>query len=277
VTETLLDNDLPIRLFCFFGVLGAMAIWEILAPRRSQTLGRGIRWPNNLGLSALNTVLVRLSVPITLIAVADLAEARNWGLLNQLSLPDWLRLVTTLLVLDLAIYAQHVLFHAVPLLWRLHRLHHADPEFDVTTGVRFHPLEILLSIAFKLALVVMLGASAAAILIFEILLNATSLFNHGNVNLPANFDRYLRWVVVTPDMHRVHHSVVPRETNSNFGFNLPWWDHLFRTYTAQPDRGHKLMRLGISRFHTPRDQYLDQMLIQPFRGSAGNQPIRRAG
>ena len=202
-------------------------------------------------------------------------EERGWGLFNVWEVPALVAIVVSLLVLDLVIYLQHVMFHAVPALWRLHRMHHADLEFDVTTGLRFHPVEILLSMGVKLAAVAALGPPAIAVLIFEILLNATSMFNHGNVRIPLGIDRMLRWFVVTPDMHRVHHSIHPIETNSNFGFNLPWWDRLLGTYRAQPREGHKAMIIGIEQFRTPRDFWLDRMLIQPVRGSANGYPINR--
>jgi sterol desaturase/sphingolipid hydroxylase (fatty acid hydroxylase superfamily) len=182
-------------------------------------------------------------------------------------------IIVSVMVLDLAIYLQHVLFHAVPALWRLHRMHHADLEVDVTTGLRFHPIEILLSTGIKLAVVTAVGAPAAAVLIFEVLLNATSIFNHSNVRIPADIDRILRWFVVTPDMHRVHHSILRRETNSNFGFNLPWWDRLLGTYRAQPAAGHAAMTIGIEQFRDPRELGLDRMLLQPFRGEAGGYPL----
>jgi sterol desaturase/sphingolipid hydroxylase (fatty acid hydroxylase superfamily) len=181
--------------------------------------------------------------------------------------------VVSVIVLDLAIYLQHVLFHAVPALWRLHRMHHADLEFDVTTGLRFHPIEILLSMMIKLAVVAALGTPAVAVLIFEVLLNATSMFSHSNVRIPLGLDRVLRWFVVTPDMHRVHHSILSRETNSNFGFNVPWWDRLFGTYRPQPAAGHETMTIGIEQFRDPRELGLDRMLLQPFRGDAGRYPL----
>jgi sterol desaturase/sphingolipid hydroxylase (fatty acid hydroxylase superfamily) len=177
------------------------------------------------------------------------------------------------IVLDLVIYLQHVLFHAVPALWRLHRMHHADLDFDVTTGARFHPIEIVLSMVIKLAAVVSLGAPAIAVLVFEVLLNATAMFNHGNIRLPLGFDRVLRLLVVTPDMHRVHHSTVTSETNSNFGFNLPWWDRLLGTYRAQPVAGHEDMTIGIALFREPQDLRLDRMLVQPFRAGPGSAPV----
>jgi sterol desaturase/sphingolipid hydroxylase (fatty acid hydroxylase superfamily) len=252
-----------------------MALWELLAPRRAQVVGRLRRWPANLGVVVLDTLLVRIVFPTTAVGVALVADARGWGLLPALDAPPWLAVVAAVIALDLAIYLQHVLFHAVPALWRLHRMHHADLEFDVTTGLRFHPIEILLSMAIKLGVVAALGAPAVAVLIFEVLLNATAMFNHGNVRLPQPLDRVLRWVVVTPDMHRVHHSILPRETNSNFGFNLPWWDYLFGTYRAEPQAGHLAMTIGIDQFRDPRELRLDRMLLQPFRDDDRSYPIGR--
>ncbi|MGH7001988.1 MAG: sterol desaturase family protein, partial [Stellaceae bacterium] len=233
------------------------------------------RWPSNLGIAALNSAILRLTSLIAAVGFAALAERHGWGLLNNLALPGWTRIVLAVVLLDLAVYLQHVMFHAVPALWRLHRMHHADLDFDVTTGARFHPIEILLSMAFKLAVVAALGAPAAGVLVFEVILNATSMFNHGNVTLPARLDRLLRWIVVTPDMHRVHHSVVPNETNSNFGFNLPWWDRLLGTYRAQPAAGHRGMTIGLDAFRDPAQLRLDRMLVQPFVGPAGEYPINR--
>jgi sterol desaturase/sphingolipid hydroxylase (fatty acid hydroxylase superfamily) len=206
------------------------------------------------------------------VGLALIANARALGLFNEVQLPAWIAVVASVILLDLAIYFQHVLFHAVPVLWRLHRMHHADLDIDVTTGLRFHPIEILLSMVIKLAVVIALGAPALAVLLFEVLLNATSLFNHSNVRIPERFDGVLRWVVVTPDMHRVHHSILLRETNSNFGFNLPWWDRLFGTYRPQPAAGQESMTIGIEQFRDPRELGLDRMLLQPFRGDAGRYP-----
>jgi sterol desaturase/sphingolipid hydroxylase (fatty acid hydroxylase superfamily) len=259
----------------FAGILAVMALWEWLSPRRYQEIGRARRLPGNLGIVALDSVVVRLVFPVAAVGTALLVEARGWGLFQTLEAPTWLAIPASVILLDLAIYLQHVLFHAVPVLWRLHRMHHADLEFDVTTGVRFHPIEILLSMGIKLAVVAALGTPAVAVLVFEVLLNATSMFNHGNVRLPARIDRALRWIVVTPEMHRVHHSVVPRETNSNFGFNLPWWDRLFGTYRAQPAAGHKGMIIGIVQFRDPSELRLDRMLIQPFRDDDRLYPLGR--
>ena len=262
-----------IRLGAFAGVFVVMAGWEVLTPRRPQTVGRNWRWPNNLGVLAVDALLVRVVLPITTVGVALVAEAHGVGLFNMIALPVWASVIVSVMVLDLAIYLQHVLFHAVPALWRLHRMHHADLEVDVTTGLRFHPIEILLSTGIKLAVVTAVGAPAAAVLIFEVLLNATSIFNHSNVRIPADIDRILRWFVVTPDMHRVHHSILRRETNSNFGFNVPWWDRLLGTYRAQPAAGHAAMTIGIEQFRDPRELGLDRMLLQPFRGEAGGYPL----
>jgi len=275
VTDTLLAQEPLIRLGAFTGILAVMVLWEWLSPRRSQEIGRTRRWPGNLGIVALDTVVVRLVFPATAVGTALLAEARSWGLFQSLEAPTWLVIAMSVILLDLAIYLQHVLFHAVPVLWRLHRMHHADLEFDVTTGLRFHPIEILLSMGIKLGVVTALGTPAVAVLVFEVLLNATAMFNHGNVRLPARIDRALRWIVVTPEMHRVHHSIVPRETNSNFGFNLPWWDRLFGTYRAQPAAGHEGMTIGIAQFREPSELRLDRMLIQPFRDDDRLYPLGR--
>lgn len=266
MVETLFAREPAVRLGAFLAVLLAMAVWEARAPRRALAVPRGRRWPGNLGLVVLGALLVRLLLPVAAVALGAKAEAEGFGLLQQVRLPGWAEVVLAVLALDLAIYFQHVLFHAVPVLWRLHRVHHADLDFDVTTGVRFHPVEILLSMVLKLGAVAALGAPARAVLFFEVLLNATSLFNHGNVRMPAAADRALRWLVVTPDMHRVHHSVVAVETNSNFGFNLPWWDRLFDTYRAHPAAGHTGMTIGLEQFRDPTALRLDRLLLQPLVG-----------
>jgi sterol desaturase/sphingolipid hydroxylase (fatty acid hydroxylase superfamily) len=275
MTDLLLANEPLIRMAVFLGILVAMAIWEVAAPRRRREIPRLIRWSNNLGVVVIDTILVRLTFPVVAVGLAVMAEAQGWGLFNIFDVPFWLAFFLSVLALDLAIYLQHVMFHAVPALWRLHRMHHADLEFDVSTGLRFHPVEILLSMGIKLAVVAALGPPALAVLVFEVLLNATSMFNHSNIRIPAAIDRVLRLVVVTPDMHRVHHSIIPHETNSNFGFNLPWWDRLLGTYRPQPREGHVSMTIGIEQFRTTRDLWLDRMLIQPLRGPASGYPINR--
>jgi len=268
MTDLILANEGVIRLSVFLGMLVLMAIWEVAAPRRRIDIPRVIRWTNNLGVVVIDTILVRLTFPVVAVGLALLAQKNGWGLFNIIEAPGWLAILVSVILLDFVIYLQHVLFHFVPALWRLHRMHHADLAIDVTTGLRFHPLEILLSMAIKLAAVLALGPPAVAVLIFEVLLNGLAMFNHSNVRLPAPVDRLMRLFVVTPDMHRVHHSVDPKETDSNFGFNLTWWDRLLGTYIAQPAKGHEGMDIGIEQFRTTRELWLDKMLTQPLRGPA---------
>ena len=270
-----MEHETAIRLGFFLGILAAMALWELAAARRELESGRARRWVANLGLVALDTAVVRLLAPITATGLAVVASERGWGLLHRFALPAWLAFLVAFLALDLVIYLQHVIFHAVPALWRLHMTHHSDLDFDATTGVRFHPLEILLSLAIKLAAILVLGPSPLAVVGFEVVLNGTSLFNHGNVRLPAALDRVLRWLVVTPDMHRVHHSAAAPETNSNFGFNFPWWDRLFGTYRAQPRLGHEAMTIGLDQFRDPARLALPRLLALPFVGRTGDYPINR--
>lgn len=261
-----MESEALLRLSAFLGMLALMGAWETLAPRRARTVPRLLHWANNLGMVVLNTVVVRLLFPVAATGVAAYVQGRGWGLLNLLEVPGWLAFALAFVLLDLAIYLQHVAFHYVPWLWRLHRMHHADPDFDVTTGVRFHPVEIVLSLLIKFAVITALGAPAAAVVAFEVALNATAMFNHANARVPLALDRVLRLFVVTPDMHRVHHSVVPAETNSNFGFNLPWWDRLFRTYRAQPRAGHDGMQIGLTEFRDARrNTLIPGMLLIPFR------------
>ena len=267
-----LVNEPIIRLSAFAGIFVVMAIWEWWLPRREQRLGRGFRWANNLSLMLIGTVLVRILFPVVATEYAVLVQAKGWGLFNVLALPGWLTLMVSFLVLDLVIYLQHVMFHIVPVFWRVHRVHHADMDFDVTTGVRFHPVEILLSMMIKLGVVALIGPPVLAVLAFEIILNGTSIFNHSNARIPVKLDRWLRWLVVTPDMHRVHHSVIRTETNSNFGFNLPWWDRLFGTYRSQPAAGHRGMTIGLSEFQVPGENRLDRLLLQPLWGPHSRDP-----
>lgn len=268
----LLHYEPIIRLSCFLGVLLAMMGWEWRWPRRTLSLSRARRWPANLAIILIDSGVLRWLFPVLAVGMAELAENRSWGLFHGLNAPFWLALVATLLLLDLTIYAQHVAFHKIPLLWRLHRMHHTDLDFDVTTALRFHPLEIALSMLLKLAVVVLLGAPPVAVMLFEVILNATALFNHGNVRLSRELDRALRWVLVTPDMHRVHHSIHREETDSNFGFNLPWWDRLFGTYRDQPRDGHAGMTIGLEHFRDWRATRLDGLLLQPFLISDRDDP-----
>lgn len=264
MADGLIEHESVFRASVFISVLALMALWEVASPRRRHEIPRLLRWSNNLALVVVDTIAVRLLFPILAVGLALKAETAGWGLFNLLSMSSGVAALLGFLLLDLAIYAQHVVFHMVPALWRLHRMHHADTEFDATTGVRFHPLEILISMALKLLIVVLLGVPAIAVLLFEVVLNASALFNHSNIHLPRKVDRVLRLVLVTPDMHRVHHSVHRDETDSNFGFNLPWWDWIFGTYIPQPRDGHEGMAIGIDRFRSPRDLWLDRMLVQPW-------------
>ncbi|MGB5450994.1 MAG: sterol desaturase family protein [Sedimenticolaceae bacterium] len=270
------DHEASIRLSFFLGIFAVMALWELSAPRRALTASKAVRWINNLGLVALNTVILRLLFPAAAVGIAAFAADQGWGLLNYFQTPAWIAIPAAVIAMDFVIWLQHVTVHAIPLLWRLHRVHHADPDYDVTTGARFHPIEIILSMLIKSATILLLGPPIVAVLIFEVLLNATAMFNHGNVRLPTGIDRVLRWFVVTPDMHRVHHSVEDDETNSNFGFNLPWWDRLFGTYRDQPRAGHEGMTIGIHGYRAPREvSWLPGMLMLPFRGRITGYVINR--
>ena len=271
----LVEHESALRLGFFAGFLAIITIAELLLPRRKLTVRKPIRWASNLAFVAINTVVARLIFPLGAVGMSLVCQEMGWGLLYVIALPEWFRVIIAVIALDLAIYLQHVMFHAVPILWRLHMVHHADLDLDVTTGLRFHTIEIQLSMAVKFAAVMLLGAPAFAVLLFEIALNATSMFNHGNLKLPDWLDRILRIFVVTPDMHRVHHSVVSNETNSNFGFNLPWWDFLFGTYRRQPAAGHEGMTVGLAQF---RDEFvvrLHWMLALPFLGLFGNDAVNR--
>jgi sterol desaturase/sphingolipid hydroxylase (fatty acid hydroxylase superfamily) len=258
------NSEVLIRLVSFFGVFVLMLAWESVAPRRVVGFSRKTRWSGNLGVALLNILAARLLIPLIPVGFALLARERGWGLFNLLDLPAWVEIGAAFVLLDLVIYLQHVMFHAFRILWRIHRMHHTDLDYDVTTGLRFHPVETLVSLLIKLAAVALLGAPPAAVLIFEVVLNATSMFNHGNVRISTSVDRGLRLFVVTPDMHRVHHSVIRQETDSNYGFNLPWWDRLFGTYRPQPAMGHEGMTLGLDRFRDPKMLRLHWLLAIPF-------------
>jgi sterol desaturase/sphingolipid hydroxylase (fatty acid hydroxylase superfamily) len=268
--------ETTIRLGAFFSIFSVMALWELLAPRRVLTQSKSARWMNNIALVIVNTVVVRIVFPTAAIGVAAYATEQQWGLFNQTNSPAWLAVIVSVVLLDGLIYMQHVMFHAVPAFWRLHRVHHADMDFDVTTGTRFHPIEIVLSMLIKFAAILLLGAPLAAVVIFEVLLNATSMFNHSNVRLPLGLDQLLRIFIVTPDMHRVHHSHYAHETNSNFGFSLSLWDRLFGTYRAQPDDGHENMVIGIDTFRDSRQCIpLYRLLLMPFWGTVTDYAINR--
>jgi len=263
-----MDVEFLIRIGAFALIFAAMALWEVAAPRRTLVAGRRRRWPHNFGILLVDVLAVRILVPTAAVGAALLAAGRGWGLLHLLGLRLSVAALLGFLVLDLVIYGQHVVFHKVPVLWRLHRMHHADLDIDVTTGGRFHPFEILISMAVKIAVVIAFGIPVVAVLLFEVVLNATSTFNHANVSMPPALDRVLRWLVVTPDMHRVHHSILRQETDSNFGFNLPWWDRLFGTYRAAPMAGEQGVTIGLPIFRDPGELRLDRLLTQPFRDDA---------
>jgi sterol desaturase/sphingolipid hydroxylase (fatty acid hydroxylase superfamily) len=260
-----MNNEPIIRFSFFFGILVLMALWEKLAPRRQPTNSLLLRQLNNLGIAILNTVLLRSIFPVAAVGIALLAAQQGWGIFNIIALPSWLTILLSIVLLDLIIYGQHVLFHAIPIGWQIHKVHHADPDFDVTTGLRFHPIEILLSMGIKIIAIWLLGIPPLAVLIFEVLLNATAMFNHSNISLPGSFEHLVRLFIVTPDMHRIHHSVIPEETNSNFGFNLTCWDHLFGTYLADPIAGQDKISIGLPEYQ--QDQRVAKflgMLILPF-------------
>lgn len=270
------EYEAAIRLSLFLGVFVVVAIAEHFAPRRPLSIGKGTRWSANLGIVTLNTLVLRLLFPAAAVGLAVLAQDRQWGVLNYYAWPYALEVVIAIIVLDFAIYLQHVMFHAVPVFWRLHRMHHADLDFDVTTGVRFHPIEIVLSMLIKFAVIVALGPPALGVLIFEVLLNATAMFSHANLRLPLRVDSVLRRIIVTPDMHRVHHSIERHETNSNFGFNFSLWDRLCGTYRAEPEAGHDAMTIGISRYRDPKQvARITGMLAIPWSGQATDYSINR--
>ncbi|MCW5658107.1 MAG: sterol desaturase family protein [Burkholderiaceae bacterium] len=274
--SAVLAHEPLIRLVLFAAGFAVIAACEVLVPRRTPTMARSLRWFGNLGIAALSSVVVRLAFPLAAVGMAGFAAANGWGMLNHFDVPPWLAGPLAVIALDFVIWLQHVIVHAVPVLWRLHRVHHADLDFDLTTGLRFHPIEIALSMLIKFAAIVVLGPPVVAVLVFEVLLNATSMFSHANIRLPAALDRVLRWIVVTPEMHRVHHSVEDDETNSNFGFNLPWWDRLFGTYRDQPRAGHAAMTIGIHSHRDPQEvARLPGMLMLPFRGDVEGYAINR--
>jgi sterol desaturase/sphingolipid hydroxylase (fatty acid hydroxylase superfamily) len=253
-----------IRLSAFLSVLLLVALWELLSRRRPLQNNKLRRWLTNLSLVAINTIAVRVLFPVLPVAAAHYAQAHGSGVLNLLSLPFGLKALFSFILLDFVIYLQHLLFHNTPFLWRLHRMHHTDLDLDVTSGNRFHPLEIMISMVIKMAAIVLLGAPYQAVVAFEVVLNACAMFSHGNIKLPAALDRQLRLILVTPDMHRVHHSTIVQETNSNFGFNLPWWDRLCDTYRSQPEKGHLDMTIGLKEYRDPEKLTLLRLLVQPF-------------
>ncbi len=260
-----MEDPTLIRLSFFLGGLLIFACWEYYVPRKKLTQNKLTRWTNNLGLVGLNSLCLTVIMPIVAFDSALQAQQLDIGLFQYFNIPSWSNIILSVLILDFAIYAQHVSFHRIPFLWRLHRMHHADQDIDVTTGSRFHPIEIILSMWIKIALVFALGISPIAIVVFEIILNVSAMFNHSNGKLPLKLDYWLRKSLVTPDMHRVHHSIEVNETHSNFGFFLSIWDRNFGTYRDQPKKGHDNVEIGLPEFRKPQEQYLWNMLTQPFR------------
>jgi len=276
LAQILIGYEPTIRLGFFVGIFALVALWEWRAPQRVLRLSRTVRWGNNLGLVVLNTVLLRLLFPAAAVGLAAVAVERGWGLLNIYPLLPGLSILVAVVVLDLIIWTQHVMVHAIPVLWRLHRVHHADLDYDLTTGARFHPIEIVLSILIKFASILVLGPPVAAVILFEVILNGMAMFNHGNIRLPGGVDRALRWLLVTPDMHRVHHSIEEDEANSNFGFNLSIWDRLFGTYRTQPRAGQIGMSIGIRGWTDPKIvAWLPGLLAMPFQGPEGEYALNR--
>jgi len=263
----LLSHEVSIRLGAFLGIFILVALWELLAPRRILTVSKIIRWYSNLGITVINSCLLRWGFPILAVNMAILAQEKQWGVINNIETPSWLTVILSVVALDFIVYLQHVMFHQVPAFWHLHRMHHTDLDIDLTTGARFHPIEIILSMVIKLTVVIALGLPPVAVVVFEVLLNVMAMFNHGNIYIPSEIDRVLRWFLVTPDMHRIHHSVIPQETNSNYGFNLSWWDRLLGTYRQQPQNGHENIELGLAIFRDPKFLNLHWLLIQPFLNS----------
>lgn len=256
--ETLLRSGASVGIFL------AMSAWEYFRPRRQPAFGRLQRWPINLGLAIFNNLLLRVSVGAIAYQSAVWAADKHLGMLNSVNLPHWLDVVATLLLLDVAIYAQHIASHKWRWFWRLHQVHHTDLDFDASTAVRFHPLEILLSMLYKIVLILLIGADPVSVIAFEIILNGCALFNHGNVYIPPKLDRVLRYIIITPDMHRVHHSTLHKETDSNYGFSLSCWDRLFKTYTAQPQQQHETMNIGLTPFRDAAELGFLKLLALPF-------------
>ncbi|MGD0021802.1 MAG: sterol desaturase family protein [Smithellaceae bacterium] len=253
-----------VRLGFFAGIFSAVALGEKIVPRRMLLKSKTKRWIGNLGMQIINVVVLRLIFPLFPVGIAVICAQRGWGLLNYYQITPFLALIIAVAALDFVIYLQHRMFHVVPLFWPMHMVHHTDQDIDVTTALRFHPLEIILSMLIKFSAVAAIGAPPLSVLIFEIMLNGATMFNHGNVGIPLSFDRMIRMVLVTPDMHRVHHSVIARETNSNYGFSFPWWDRMLGTYRAQPQEGHDKMKIGLNGYHDDRSLKLAFMLAMPF-------------
>lgn len=277
MTEFVTEHEAIIRMAFFAGIFLVLALVELIVPRRALTTSKKTRWFGNIGIVFIDSLVLRLVAPAGAVGISVWIQSQGWGIFHVTEWPFWLEVLLTVMALDFIVYMQHVMFHAVPILWRLHMVHHTDLDFDLTTGVRFHPMEILISLGIKAGAILILGAPPLAVILFEILLNGTSMFNHGNMVIPLGIDRALRLLVVTPDMHRVHHSVFPFETNSNFGFSLPWWDRLCGTYRPQPRNGHEQMTIGLNPFRDASRLTLPWLLMLPFVGKIGTYAIGRRG
>ena len=254
-----------IRLSAAVGIFSIMIVWEYLSPRRKHQINRQQRWPINLGLAAFNMLLMRLTIGSLAYLSAVYASEQSFGLLNRLPLPEWMSIIATLLLLDFAIYCQHIVMHKYPPLWRLHQVHHTDLEFDATTAVRFHPMEIIVSMLYKTVCIVLLGANPWAVIAFEIILNGAATFNHSNIDMPPAMDKNLRRLIITPDMHRIHHSTIPAETDSNYGFSISCWDRLCKTYRAEPKEPQTTMAIGLTAFRSQQELTFMQLLALPFK------------
>ena len=273
--ELIFDYESYIRLGSFIGLFALLTIWEISTPKRELLELRRFRWISNIGLIIISSLLVRFILPTAAVGIALHVEQENWGFLNHYDLPFALQFLLAFILMDLAIYFQHVMFHALPLFWRFHRVHHTDLDCDITTGLRFHPFEIVISILFKFLVIATIGAPVVAVVIFEITLNAASMFTHSNIKIPSTLERIVRWFIVTPDMHRIHHSIEENETNSNFGFFMSIWDRLLGTYTKEPEGGHTNMKIGLRNFREPKWQNLRWLIYLPFVTKVNDYSINR--
>lgn len=262
--ELFFEYETVIRLGSFLGLFALFALWEIASPRRKLLELRRFRWINNFGLIIISSVLVRFIFPTAAVGIALLVEENHWGFLYSFGLPFPVHFFAAFILMDLSLYFQHIMFHALPLFWRFHRVHHSDLDCDITTGLRFHPFEMVISILIKFVTIASIGAPVIAVVIFEIILNAAAMFTHSNIKMTKSIESLLRWFIVTPDMHRIHHSLNVYETNNNFGFFISIWDRFFGTYLKQPEKGHENMQIGLKNFRKGRWQDLRWLIYLPF-------------
>lgn len=262
--EVFFEYESYIRLGSFLAIFALLTIWEISSPKRKLLQLRYFRWFCNIGLITISSILVRFIIPTAAVGIALHVEQEQLGFLNLYELPFIVKFILAFVLMDLAIYFQHVMFHALPLFWRFHRVHHSDLDCDITTGLRFHPFEMIISIIFKFLIITSIGAPVLAVVFFEIILNAASMFTHSNIKIPSVIESMVRWFIVTPDMHRIHHSIKENETNSNFGFFISIWDRLLGTYIHEPAQGHVNMQIGLRKFREPKWQNLRWLIYLPF-------------